>query len=47
MNLANSTEVHGLDRFLRTLDRRKDPERRTRGLITGNPQLFPVPWMIY
>ncbi|KAI4217979.1 MAG: hypothetical protein L6R36_009185 [Xanthoria steineri] len=34
MNVANSTEVYGLERFLRTLDRRKDPERRTRGLIT-------------
>lgn len=36
MNVANSTEVHGLERFLRTLDRRKNPERRTRGLITGS-----------
>lgn len=34
---ANSTEVHGLDGFLRTLDRRKDPTRRERGLITGMP----------
>lgn len=32
---ANTTEVHGLDGFLRTLDRRKDPARRERGLITG------------
>lgn len=32
---ANSTEVHGLDGFLRMLDRRKDPARRERGLITG------------
>lgn len=32
---ANKTEVHGLDKFLETLDRRKDPERRERGLITG------------
>ncbi|KAL8954776.1 MAG: hypothetical protein Q9183_006939, partial [Haloplaca sp. 2 TL-2023] len=32
---ANSTEVHGLDSFLETLDRRKDPEQRERGLITG------------
>ncbi|KAL9592846.1 MAG: hypothetical protein Q9179_006316 [Wetmoreana sp. 5 TL-2023] len=31
---ANSTEVHGLDAFLETLDRRKAPERRERGLIT-------------
>ncbi|KAL8774311.1 MAG: hypothetical protein Q9209_001062 [Squamulea sp. 1 TL-2023] len=34
MNAANSTEVHGLDRFLKMLDRRKDSERRRRGLIT-------------
>lgn len=34
---ANTTEVHGLDGFLRTLDRRKDPARRERGLITGKP----------
>ncbi|KAL8706126.1 MAG: hypothetical protein Q9201_000828 [Fulgogasparrea decipioides] len=32
---ANSTEVHGLDAFLETLDRRKAPERRERGLITA------------
>lgn len=32
---ANDTEVHGLEGFLRTLDRRKDPARRERGLITG------------
>lgn len=32
---ANTTEVHGLDGFLRTLNRRKDPARRERGLITG------------
>ncbi|KAI4141706.1 MAG: hypothetical protein L6R39_005215 [Caloplaca ligustica] len=32
---ANSTEVHGLDGFLRTLDRRKYSARRERGLITG------------
>ncbi|KAL8773809.1 MAG: hypothetical protein Q9194_004221 [Teloschistes cf. exilis] len=31
---ANRTEVHGLDKFLETLDRRKDPESRERGLIT-------------
>lgn len=32
---ANKIEVHGLDKFLETLDRRKDPEGRERGLITG------------
>ena len=32
---ANSTEIHGLDGFLETLDRRKGPEQRERGLITG------------
>lgn len=32
---ANRTEVHGLDKFLEMLDRRKDPEGRERGLITG------------
>lgn len=47
MNVANSTEVHGLERFLRTLDKRKDPERRTRGLITGNPQMFIISRMTY
>jgi hypothetical protein len=31
----NKTEVVGLDRFLDTLDRRKDVEGRERGLITG------------
>ncbi|KAL8676730.1 MAG: hypothetical protein Q9224_005140 [Gallowayella concinna] len=34
MNVANSTEGHGLERFLHMLDRRKDPARRRRGLIT-------------
>ena len=31
----NRTEVHGLDGFLDTLDRRKDVGGRNRGLITG------------
>jgi len=31
----NRTEVVGLDRFLETLDRRRDVEGRERGLITG------------
>ncbi|MCJ1374242.1 hypothetical protein MMC20_005474 [Loxospora ochrophaea] len=31
---TNSPEIHGLDGFLELLDRRKDPERRERGLIT-------------
>ncbi|EMC98619.1 hypothetical protein BAUCODRAFT_572705 [Baudoinia panamericana UAMH 10762] len=30
----NTTEVHGLDRFLKVLDSRKDEKARTRGLIT-------------
>ena len=28
-------ETHGLDGFLQLLDERKEPETRTRGLITG------------
>jgi monolysocardiolipin acyltransferase len=37
----NRTEVIGLDRFMETLDRRRDVEGRQRGLITGTPiQLF-------
>ena len=32
---ASRTEVHGLDKFLELLDRRRDPRRRERGLITG------------
>jgi len=31
----NRIEVFGLDRFLETLDRRKDIEGREKGLITG------------
>ena len=31
----NDFEVFGLDGFLKTLDRRRDVEGRTRGLITG------------
>lgn len=31
----NRVEVVGLDRFLQTLDKRKDIEGRERGLITG------------
>lgn len=31
----NSVEVFGLERFIETLDRRKDVEKRERGLITG------------
>lgn len=40
---ANTTEVHGLDGFLRILDQRKDPGRRERGLITGNAGYIPKP----
>lgn len=32
----NKTETVGLDKFLQTLDKRKDVEGRERGLITGN-----------
>jgi hypothetical protein len=39
----NYMEVIGLDRFLETLNKRKDVEGRERGLLTGegmvNPQL--------
>lgn len=38
---ANSTEVHGLDRFLDLLDRRRDVTKRERGLITGLPFCAP------
>ena len=31
----NSVDVHGLDGFLKLLDRRKDIDSRERGLITG------------
>jgi monolysocardiolipin acyltransferase len=31
----NNMEVIGLEKFKETLDRRKDPENRERGLITG------------
>ena len=31
----NNTEAIGLDRFLQTLDQRKDVDGRERGLITG------------
>ena len=33
----NSVEVHGLDRFLELLDKRKDIDGRERGLLTGKP----------
>lgn len=32
---ASSTEVHGLDRFLELLDKRRDIDRRERGLLTS------------
>ena len=32
---ANTTEVHGLDSFVELLDRRRDLEKRERGLLTG------------
>lgn len=35
----SKTEVHGLDRFVRILDERKDPENRERGLITVSNHL--------
>lgn len=37
----NNTKVIGLDRFLETLDKRKDVEGRERGLITGE-QTFSI-----
>jgi monolysocardiolipin acyltransferase len=36
---CNDTEVIGLDRFLETLDQRKDVAGRERGLITGSKLL--------
>jgi monolysocardiolipin acyltransferase len=33
--VACTTEVHGLDEFLKLLDERKDVDGRQRGLITG------------
>lgn len=35
---ANSTEVHGLDGFLELLDKRRDTDRRERGLLTSTLQ---------
>jgi monolysocardiolipin acyltransferase len=32
---ASFTETHGLDRFLELLDKRQEPEKRERGLLTG------------
>lgn len=31
----NNMDVIGLDKFLETLDRRRKPEERDRGLLTG------------
>ncbi len=31
----NKTEAPGSDRFLKVLEERNDPEKRTRGLLTG------------
>lgn len=31
----NKIETHGMDRFLKLLDKRQDPKERERGLITG------------
>ena len=38
---ANTTEVHGLDRFLELLDRRREVAQRERGLVTGLPFCAP------
>ena len=38
----NRVEVFGLEKFIHTLDRRKDLEARERGLITGISHSFPV-----
>ena len=38
---ANTTEVHGLDRFLDLLDQRRDAAQRERGLVTGLPFCAP------
>jgi len=35
---ASSTEVHGLDGFLELLDKRRDIDRRERGLLTSTLQ---------
>ena len=37
---ANTTEVHGLESFMKLLDSRRDPITRKRGLITGIFTLF-------
>lgn len=33
----NKTESPGLDRFLEVLEERRDVQKRTRGLLTGEP----------
>lgn len=38
MHGANWQEAHGLDEFLKLLDKRADIDRRERGLITGMQQ---------
>ena len=40
---ANTTEVHGLESFMKLLESRKDPATRKRGLITGMA-LVPLPF---
>ena len=35
MKAGNHSEMHGLDEFLELLDKREDPKKRERGLITG------------
>src|SRR4051812_36718279 len=45
----NNMEVIGLEKFKETLDRRKDPESRERGLITGRrprTRIYPT-WLTY
>ena len=36
----NNVDIHGLDRFLELLDRRKDIEGRERGLLTSTSGLI-------
>lgn len=31
----NNIEVYGLERFIQSLDRRRDPNSREKGLLTG------------
>ena len=40
LSFACQTEVNGLESFLQILESRKDPSKRTRGLLTGELRAF-------